>query len=111
MRLIKPAKEIIFADDKIEKEFNSLPNNDWLKKALQRAIENFKQNAFSGERIRKEQIPKEYVQKYNIDNLLWYQLPNAWRLVYSIIASNKNEILVAIIEYFDHKNYERMFGY
>jgi len=109
MRLYKPADSVIFADIKIEKDFNSLSEDDWLKKALRRAIEDFKQNAFCGERIKKERIPKEY-KKYEIDNLLWYPLPNAWRLVYSVF-SNEGEITVMIIEYYDHKGYERRFGY
>lgn len=70
MVFIKPAGSVIFIDEKIEMGFNFLPDDDWLKKALKRAIENFKQNAFCGQRIRKKLIPKEYTQKYNIDNLL-----------------------------------------
>ena len=54
--------------------------------------------------------PKEYIRKYSIDNLLWYPLPNAWRLVYSVF-SNEGELIVMIVEYFDHKEYERRFGY
>lgn len=110
MRLYKPADNVIFADARIEKDFNSLSDNDWLKKAILRAITDFKENAFCGERIKKELIPKEYIQKYNIDNLLWYPLPNAWRLVYSVFATD-GEITAMIVEYFDHKNYERRFGY
>ena len=109
MRLIKPANNILFAFEKIEKYFNFLPEENWLKKALRRAIADFKENAFCGERIRKELIPKEY-KKYGIDNLLWYPLPNAWRLVYSVFA-DESGINVVIMEYFDHKNYERRFGY
>jgi hypothetical protein len=110
MGLKKPAKGVIFADDKVERAFNSLPENDWLKKAINKAIFDLKENAFCGEQIKKELIPKEYVKKYNINNLLWYPLPNAWRLVYSI-TGNAVEILAIIIEYFNHKNYERRFGY
>jgi hypothetical protein len=110
MRLTKPAAAVIFAEDKAEKIFISLLENSWSKKALKKCIENLKQNAFCGEKIKRERIPKEYIQKYNINNLFWYQLPKAWRLVYSIIA-NQNEIIVMIIEYFNHKDYERRFGY
>ncbi len=45
-----------------------------------------------------------------IDNLFWHNLPKGWRLVYSI-AGNNVEVLAIIIEYFDHKNYERRFKY
>jgi hypothetical protein len=110
MGLSKPADKVIFADSKVETHFNSLSEDDWLKKALKRAIEDFKENAFCGERIKKELIPKEYIKKYGIDNLLWYPLPNAWRLVYSIF-SDKMELFVMIVEYYDHKEYERRFHY
>jgi len=110
MRLIKPADGVIFAEEKTEEAFNSLSENDPLKKAIKRAIENMKQNAFCGEKIKRELIPKEYIKKYNINNLFWYQLPNAWRLVYSVTADNV-ELIAIIIEYFNHKNYERKFNY
>lgn len=107
----KKADKVVFAEDSTEKAFNSLPKEDWLKKALQRAIKDLKENVFCGERIPKKLIPKVYLQKYRIDNLLWYPLPKGWRLVYSVIAPNNVEILAVIIEYFDHKNYERRFHY
>ena len=69
MRPIKPADGIIFADNKVEEAFNSLREDDWLKKAIERAINNLKQNAFSGEKIRKDLIPREYTQKYNNLNI------------------------------------------
>lgn len=111
MRLRKPANGVIFADDKIERAYNSLDDNDWLKKAIKKAIDNLKENIFFGERISKKQIPKEYKIKYGTDNLWWYPLPNAWRLVYSVITPSNVEILAMILEYFNHKDYERRFGY
>jgi len=110
MGFVKSADGVVFAETEIEEAFNSLEDKDWLKKAIKRAIENLKINVFAGKRIRKDLIPKEYVRKYNIDNLFWYHLPKGWRLVYSIVA-DEVEILAIIIEYFDHKNYERTFGY
>ena len=110
MRLFKPASRVIFAEEKLEKEFLSLNEENWLKKALIRAIADFKENAFCGERIKKELIPKVYIQKYGIDNLLWYPLPNGWRLVYSVFSDN-NQLIAMIVEWFDHKNYERRFRY
>ncbi len=108
--LIKPAKRVIFADENIEKDFLSLPENNEIKKALRRAIEKLKENAFSGERIPKKQIPKVYIKKYNIDNLLWYPLPDGWRMVYSVIT-DKIEVVALILEYFSHKEYEKRFSY
>ncbi len=110
MAFIKKADGVIFIEEELEKTFNSLPEKDWLKKAIQRAINDLKENIFCGEIIPKRLIPKEYIRKYRIDNLSWYPLPNDWRLVYSI-AKNEIEIIAVIIEYFDHKNYERRFKY
>jgi len=110
MRPIKPADGVLFANYELESFYLSLSENDWLKKSLNRVIQKLKENVFCGERIKKELIPKEYIKKYSINNLLWTLLPNAWRLVYSIIG-HEYKTFALIIEYFDHKNYERRFGY
>ena len=111
MSFSKPADGVIFADDKLEKAFLDLPDDDWLKKAIQRAISDLKENIFAGESIRKELIPKEYKKSYGVDNLWWFPLPKAWRLIYSVITPSNVEILALILEYFDHKNYAKRFGY
>lgn len=110
MRIIKPC-QIVFADDKIEKEYNNLSEDDIIKKWINRAKEDIKKNAFCGIPIPKRLIPKEYVQKYKIKNLWKYDLPDGWRLVYSITTPNKIEIISIILEWFDHPNYERRFHY
>ena len=110
MAKILSSDAVIFADDKTEKAFNSLSEEDKIKKAIKRAIEKLKENAFSGEKIKKKLIPKDYIIKYNIDNLFWYKLTKDWRLVYSVVCNNI-EVLAIIIEYYHHKDYEKRFGY
>ena len=110
MRIIKPSK-ILFVDDKIEKEFLELDDNDEVKIYIQRAIDDIKKNAFCGIPIPKKIIPKEYVQKYDVKNLWKYDLPDGWRIVYTITTPNKIEIISVILEWFDHKDYERRFKY
>lgn len=68
-----------------------------------------KKNAFSGLQIPKRIIPKEYL-KYGIDNLWKYNLPNAWRLLYSI-GKEEVQIISIVLEWMDHKEYERRFHY
>lgn len=75
------------------------------------AIPDLKQNAFSGIQIPKRLFPKEYVQKYGMINLWKYDLPRGWRLLYAVTADNEVDLISAILEWFDHKDYERRFGY
>ena len=50
------------------------------------------------------------MKKYEINNLWKYNLPNGWRLIYTVKASSV-EIVSIILEWSDHKSYERRFGY
>jgi hypothetical protein len=43
--------------------------------------------------------------------LWWYPLSDAWRLVYSVVTPTNVEVLAVIIDYYNHKDYERKFGY
>ena len=108
--MIKPSK-VVFISDELEKNFNILKDNDPIKKGIIRAIMDLKQNAFSGTQIPKRLFPKLYIQKYGINNLWKYDLPNGWRLLYTITPENEVELISAILEWFDHKNYERKFNY
>lgn len=110
MKLIKHS-EVTFAEDKIEKEFENLPEDNEIKKFIKRAIKDIELNAFCGIQLPKKLIPKEYIKKYEIKNLWKYDLPNGWRIMYSIMPQNKVEILSVVIEWFNHKDYERRFQY
>ena len=106
--------EIKFADEKIQKNFKELKNSKTEDKKLYkwicRAFEDLEENGFSGIRIQKRLIPKVYIEKYGIDNLWKYDLPKGWRLIYSIV--NEEIVVVSLIlEWFNHKEYERKFKY
>ena len=66
--MIKPSK-VVFISDELEKDFNKLPEDNPIKKSIIRAIKDLKENAFCGIQIPKRLFPKEYVKKYNINNL------------------------------------------
>ena len=108
--MIKPSK-VVFIDDKLEKSFNSLDENDFVKKGIIKAIHNLRMNAFSGIQIPKKLLPKEYIQKYKINNLWKYDLPKGWRLLYTIAPDNEVELITAILDWSNHKGYERLFRY
>ncbi len=110
MRLIKKS-QVIFANEKIQKEFDSLSENNEIKKYIGRAIEDIKQNAFCGIQVPKRLFPREYILRYGIKNLWKYDLPDGWRLVYTITTPNKVEILSVILEWFSHPEYKKRFNY
>ena len=108
--MIKPSK-VKFVSDKFESDFNSLDEEDFLKKAIKRAIMDLRQNAFFGIQMPKRLIPEEYISKYNAKNLWKYDLPKGWRLIYTITVENEVELVSAILEWFNHPNYEKRFRY
>lgn len=107
-------KGIAFIDPSLKKAFEELAKGKYeeqqLAGFLNRAIEDLKQNPLCGIRVPSDQWPKEYVQKYRINNLRKYDLPNGWRLLYTI-RGNEIEIISILIEWISHKDYERKFGY
>lgn len=102
---------VVFVSEKLERTFESLSPDETLKKHIAKAIEELKENAFAGIRIPKRLFPHEYIVKYSVTNLWKYDLPDGWRLIYTIVSPNKVEVLSVILEWFSHKEYERRFGY
>ena len=105
--------EVIFADENIEKEFDKLKNvkEKQFYEQLMNAFRNLKENAFCGTQIPKNLIPKEYIKKFGDMTNLWkYNLPDAWRLIYTV-KNNNVKVLSVILEWLDHKEYERRFHY
>jgi len=93
------------------KENNKISNsvyNSFLKK-----IELIKNNPGCGDNIPKSQIPKEYIEKYKINNLFRIELSNYWRCLYTLIdeKENKIEIIAFVIDFLDHNKYNKKFKY
>ena len=64
-----------------------------------------------GVKIPRNVWPRFYVQKYGIDNLRKYDLPDGWRLIYTL-KGDTVRIVAVIIEWFSsHKEYAKRFGY
>ena len=106
--------DIRFADESLKEAFYKLEKGDSSEKELFRfinqAIDNIEKNAFCGIQVPKKIIPKEYMRKYGAKNLWKYNLPNAWRLIYTLSGS-KAVVVSLILEWMTHPEYERRFGY
>lgn len=100
-----------FIDVSLEDSFNNLSDKDPLKKALIRAIQNIKEDCYCGRNVKKKLIPRELIQKYGVNNLWIYNLPSAWRLLYSLTPSKDVKIIAVILDWMNHKDYEGLFKF
>ncbi len=102
-----------FIDDPARQAFSALASGKMEEKELSRelktAFDAIGLDAFCGIQIPKRLIPKAY-DKYGIDNLWKYNFQRSWRLMYSVAGDGEN-VIVLIIEWLPHKEYERRFGY
>jgi len=105
---------VSFCNKRIESSFEELMKGKFHDKQLyefiDRAIRDLKKNPACGTKICKRLWPKNYIQEFGISNLWKYDLPNSWRLIYTI-KEDELMILNIILEWFDHKEYERRFKY
>ena len=103
-----------FADDETKSSFDRLKAGKYedtqLYEFINRAMDDLKENPFIGIKLPAKLWPREYVLRHRINNLWKYDLPNGWRLIY-FLRGDDVEIVSIILEWFDHKNYERRFGY
>jgi len=51
------------------------------------------------------------LKKYGINNVRVYDLPFAWRLMYTVTGSSEIGIISVILEWMNHKDYEKLFGF
>ena len=107
--------DIVFGNNRLKDSLDKLRNSKTEDKKLYewivRAFEDLEKDAFSGIQISKKLIPKEYIKKFGkLDNLWKYNLPNAWRLIYTV-KSSQVMIISVVLEWMDHKEYERRFKY
>jgi len=106
--------KVAFISKKIKYAFDLLKAGKFEDKQLysfiSRAKDDLQVNPCCGIKIMRNLWPKEYSKKYGITNLWKYDLPNGWRLIYTIEA---DEIMIVniILEWFDHKRYEKRFKY
>lgn len=105
---------VVFAEERLEKSFLSLQygtsEEAQLYANIQNAIISIKSNPARGIKIPKRLWPREYVKKYGVTNLWKFNLPSAWRLIYTI-TSDEVTILNIILDWFTHKEYEWKFNY
>lgn len=79
-------------------------------RSIERVIDLLKKNPFAGDQVPRRQHPKKYFNKYSAENIWRIELANRWRLIY-MIKGDQLEIVNFIMDIFNHKDYDKVFGY
>lgn len=80
--------------------------------AINKKIGLIKTNFHYGDPIAKGLIPEEYRMKYGVTNLFRVELPNFWRMLYTLTEGETEiEIVAFVLDVIDHKTYDKKFGY
>ncbi len=80
--------------------------------AVNKKIEIIKLNIHYGNPLAKKLIPEEYKIKYGITNLFRVELPNFWRMLYTLTnGETEIEIIAFVLDLLNHKEYNKIFGY
>ena len=78
--------------------------------AINRLFEVIANNPFYGENAKKDLIPKEYRQKYDADNIFIADLPDYWRMIYTL-ESDEIEIIAFVLDIINHDEYDKKFKF
>jgi len=109
---------VIFSQD-AEEVYNHL-NEEALKSktdrtilnAINKKVELIKSNPHYGKPVSKKSIPQEYKDRYGIKNLFRVELPNYWRMLYTLTdGESEIEIIAFVLDLIDHPAYDKKFGY
>ena len=110
----KKEAEIGFGNERVKQEYFALKEGrgeeQKLFEFLNRAFDDLEKNPACGIKIPRGLWPEYYVKKFEVDNLWKYNLPDGWRLIYTIDAKEVR-IFAIMLEWMDHKDYERRFRY
>lgn len=103
-----------FADPKLLQAYHALESGTFedrqLHSILAQAVKTLKSNPEAGPKVPRPLWPRIYIQAYGIDNLRKLDLPDGWRLTYTLKGS-RVEVMSVILEWMTHKQYEKRFGY
>lgn len=105
---------VIFHNKELYKTYKNLESGNFEQKKLYKwisqAVEDLKENGFCGLAVPKNRIPKKYKKEFDAKTIWKYDLPSAYRLIYTI-ENDRIEIYSIILEWKSHKEYEKLFKY
>ena len=109
IKLSKEAKEVY---DYLNVKAELSKKERSLLKAVNYKIDLIKNNFHYGDPIAKDLIPEEYIDSYGVTNLFRVELPDYWRMLYTLTDGELNvEIIAFVLDIIDHNKYNKKFGY
>jgi hypothetical protein len=107
--LSKDAEEVYIY---LNKEASKSKIERSILKAINMKKELIRANPHYGNPMARNLIPKEYVRKYGVTNLFRVELPNFWRMLYTLTNNGSEiEIIAFVLDIVDHKTYNKKLGY
>lgn len=96
----------------LNREASNSKTERMILNAVNKKVDLIKANPHYGSPIAKNKIPDEYKSKYGVTNLFHVELPNFWRMIYTLTdGESKMEIVSFVLDIFDHKKYDKKFKY
>ncbi|MGB9003546.1 MAG: hypothetical protein WCC52_07060 [Nitrosotalea sp.] len=90
--------------------FNSLDKKSSRYQEINDTLNLLRTDYSMGDKIPRNLWPRKYVREHQVHTLFRYKLRSGWRLVYTVYGT-KHEKNCTVLEAFDHKEYEKRFGY
>jgi len=85
-------------------------DNQIILNSIKQKIEYLKRKPQFGVHISRNKIPKEYVLRYDVNNLWKIDLSKYWRMIYTI-KGDEVRIISLILDIFNHNKYNKKFKY
>ena len=92
------------------KKSKKKPTHQQLLDSINKAINNIHLDYKYGNLIPRKYLSKTVIERYGTDKIFRVELIGYWRLLYTLIGSEV-EIIAFILEYMDHKRYNKIFNY
>ena len=105
-RMKRERSPAVFLSMKLDIFLKSLGPDDKRAKWVGRMAVVLKENKFAGEPLKKSQIPRSYIEQYQVNNLFRYGHPEGYRSCYTIV-----NFCPHILDIMSHKEYDKIFGY
>lgn len=102
--------DVRFSEELAELLLRLKPGHN-LRKWIGDMVDLLWENMEIGESIPKKQIPRYYIQRYEVTNLYRYEHPQDHRSIYTLKHFGELGVCPLVIETLTHREYNRRFGY